>query len=89
MIQRTGSHFSALGQNLRARRRDGAYDWGIFEDPADDSRFIEIFFTDSRLEHLRLHRRVTNVKDNAPDQRAAELNKGSRMLMAKDPRVVA
>jgi hypothetical protein len=51
----------ALGQNSRARRRDGAYDWGIFEDPADDGRFIEIFFTDSWLEHLRLHRRVTKA----------------------------
>jgi MFS family permease len=49
----------ALGQNSRARRRDGAYDWGVFEDPADDGRFIETFLTDSWLEHLRLHRRVT------------------------------
>jgi len=43
------------------RRRDGAYDWGIFEDPADDGRFIETFLTDSWLEHLRLHRRVTQA----------------------------
>jgi MFS family permease len=48
-----------LRQNSRARRRDGAYDWGIFEDPADEGRFIETFMTDSWLEHLRLHRRVT------------------------------
>src|ERR1700728_1922695 len=51
----------ALGQYSRERRRDGAYDWGIFEDPADDGRFIETFFTDSWLEHLRLHRRVTKA----------------------------
>jgi len=43
------------------RRRDGAYDWGIFEDPADEGRFIETFLTDSWLEHLRLHRRVTKA----------------------------
>ncbi len=49
----------ALGRYSRERRRDGAYDWGIFEDPADDGRFIETFLTDSWLEHLRLHRRVT------------------------------
>jgi MFS family permease len=49
----------ALGQNSRQRRRDGAYDWGIFEDPADEGRYIETFMTDSWLEHLRLHRRVT------------------------------
>jgi MFS family permease len=51
----------ALGQNSRERRRDGAYDWGIFEDPADDGRFIETFLTDSWLEHLRLHQRVTKA----------------------------
>ena len=51
----------ALGQNSRERRRDGAYDWGIFEDPADDGRFIVTFLTDSWLEHLRLHRRVTKA----------------------------
>jgi MFS family permease len=51
----------ALGQNSRERRRDGAYDWGIFEDPADEGRFIETFLTDSWLEHLRLHRRVTKA----------------------------
>jgi predicted MFS family arabinose efflux permease len=51
----------AIGQNSRERRRDGAYDWGIFEDPADDGRFIETFFTDSWLEHLRQHRRVTKA----------------------------
>jgi MFS family permease len=51
----------AIGQNSRERRRDGAYDWGIFEDPADESRFVETFLTDSWLEHLRLHRRVTKA----------------------------
>jgi hypothetical protein len=50
---------SALGQYSRERRRDGAYEWGIFEDPSDEGRFIETFMTDSWLEHLRLHRRVT------------------------------
>lgn len=49
----------ALGKNSRERRRDGAYEWGIFEDPADEGRFIETFLTDSWLEHLRQHRRVT------------------------------
>jgi MFS family permease len=51
----------ALGQNSRERRRDGAYDWGIFEDPSDDGRFVETFLTDSWLEHLRQHRRVTKA----------------------------
>jgi hypothetical protein len=45
----------------RERRRDGAYDWGIFEDPANDGRFVETFLVDSWLEHLRQHERVTNA----------------------------
>jgi predicted MFS family arabinose efflux permease len=51
----------ALGQNSRERRRDGAYEWGIYEDPADEGRFIETFLTDSWLDHLRSHRRVTKA----------------------------
>jgi len=51
----------ALGRSARERRRDGAYDWGIFEDPAVDGRFVETFLTDSWLEHLRQHQRVTKA----------------------------
>jgi len=51
----------ALSRSARERRRDGAYDWGIFEDPAADGRFIETFLTDSWLEHLRHHQRVTKA----------------------------
>ena len=50
-----------LGRYARERRRDGAYDWRLFEDPAKDGRFIEMFLTDSWLEHLRLHERVTKA----------------------------
>jgi quinol monooxygenase YgiN len=52
---------NAIGQHSQQRRRDGAYDWGIFEDSADEGRFVETFLTDSWLEHLRLHRRVTEA----------------------------
>jgi hypothetical protein len=51
----------AIALYARARRRDGAYDWGVFEDPAQEGRYIETFLTDSWIEHLRLHRRVTNA----------------------------
>jgi len=43
----------ALGCYARERRRDGAYDWALFEDPAQDGRFIETSLTDSWLEHMR------------------------------------
>ena len=50
-----------LWSYARERRRDGAYDWALFEDPAEDGRFIETFLTNSSLEHLRAHERVTNA----------------------------
>jgi Transmembrane secretion effector len=51
----------AIGRYARVRRRDGAHDWGLFEDTAQEGRYIETFLTDSWIEHLRLHRRVTNA----------------------------
>ena len=57
----------AIPLTWRWKLQTGAYDWGIFEDPADDGRFIETFLTDSWLEHLRLHRRVTKA-DRISDQ---------------------
>jgi quinol monooxygenase YgiN len=51
----------ALAQSAPERRRDGAYDWGIFEDPAEEGRFVETFRTDSWVEHLRQHQRVTKA----------------------------
>ena len=48
----------ALG---RERRRDGSYRWSVFEDPADKTRFVEVFMDDSWLDHLRHHERVTNA----------------------------
>jgi MFS family permease len=51
----------ALARFARERRRDGAYDWGLFEDPAQEGRFVETFLTDSWLEHLRSHERVTKA----------------------------
>lgn len=42
-----------------ARRRDGAYAWGIYQDTSDPSRYIESFLVESWSEHLRQHTRVT------------------------------
>ena len=52
---------SALEKLSHERRRDGAYDWGVFEDSAENLRFLEIFLVESWLEHLRQHERVTNA----------------------------
>ena len=56
-----GPFLRALGRVARERRRDGAYQWELFEDPAQEGRFMETFLTDSWLEHLRSHERVTQA----------------------------
>jgi predicted MFS family arabinose efflux permease len=54
--------FLAATEKLgHGRRRDGAYAWGIFEDAAEEGRYLETFLVESWLEHLRQHQRVTNA----------------------------
>jgi hypothetical protein len=52
---------TAIEELAHERRRDGAYAWGIFQDTADEGRFLETFLVDSWMEHLRQHQRVTNA----------------------------
>jgi len=55
----TAAAFAAAMKELRAaRRRDGAYAWGLFEDVAMPGRYIEYFTEESWLAHLRHHERV-------------------------------
>jgi transmembrane secretion effector len=51
----------AISRLAHARRRDGAYDWGIHEDVAHPGRYVETFSLDSWLGHLRRHQRVTRA----------------------------
>jgi MFS family permease len=44
-----------------ARRRDGAYAWGITEDTAAPECLMEWFLVESWAEHLRQHRRVSHA----------------------------
>jgi MFS family permease len=41
------------------RRRNGAFEWGLYEDAAEVGRFVENFLLDSWIDHLRQHERVT------------------------------
>jgi hypothetical protein len=50
-----------MDELCQQRRRDGAYDWGLYEDAAHEGRFFETFHVDSWLEHLRQHERVTKA----------------------------
>jgi predicted MFS family arabinose efflux permease/quinol monooxygenase YgiN len=52
---------AALEKFAHERRRDGAYEWGVFEDAAEEGRFLETFLVESWLEHLRQHERVTRA----------------------------
>jgi len=51
----------AIARLADERRRDGAYDCGVFEDLAQEGRFVETFMLDSWIEHLRQHERVTHA----------------------------
>lgn len=51
----------ALERLSHARRRDGAYNWGVTEDAADPERIVEWFMVESWAEHLRQHHRVSHA----------------------------
>jgi hypothetical protein len=55
------------------RRRDGAYEWDLFEDLSDQGRFLETFMLDSWMEHLRQHERVT-LADRELQERVNQLH---------------
>ncbi|HWE07558.1 MAG TPA: MFS transporter [Rhizomicrobium sp.] len=65
----------ALDQVGRERRRDGAYQWQVFEDPNKKGCFVETFLSDSWLDHLRQHERVTNA-DHAQEDAARKFQAG-------------
>jgi len=51
-----------------ARRRDGAYAWGITEHSADPQRLVEWFLVESWHEHLRQHQRVSHADADLQSQ---------------------
>lgn len=59
--KRRAAFLKAIAKLARARYRTGAHDWGTYEDPTSAGRFVETFQTDSWLEHLRQHERVTHA----------------------------
>jgi MFS family permease len=69
----------AMRQYARVRRRDGAYQWGIYRDIEVAKRFVEIFLVHSWAEHLRQHERQTKA-DRELEQRVYS-------CLAGDPKV--
>ena len=60
-LQERDAFLAAIRAVAAERKRDRAYRWGVFEDVADEGRWLETFVVDSWLEHLRQHERVTNA----------------------------
>ncbi len=58
---RTAAFAAAMVELERARRRDGAYEWGLFEDTTTPGVMLETFLVTSWLEHLRQHERRTHA----------------------------
>ncbi len=77
--EREAEFLKAIHQYGRLRRRDGAYQWGVFHDTKAENRFLEIFLVNSWAEHLRQHERGT--------QADRELERRLRSYVASDPAV--
>ena len=81
---------AALAEAGRTRRRDGAIFWQHFVDAADPGRNVEVFLTESWLQHLRQHERVS-VADREIQRRAkqylveGESTKSSHWLAESGP----
>ncbi len=58
----------ALPSMAHGRRRDGAFDWGIYQDSTQPDRLVEVFFLESWIEHLRQHQRVTVADRHLQEQ---------------------
>ncbi|MDH7799050.1 MULTISPECIES: MFS transporter [unclassified Beijerinckia] len=66
-VEKRELFLEAITKFAHARRRDGAFQWGIFEDAAQEGRFVEAFLVDSWMEHLRQHERSTNADRELQD----------------------
>lgn len=80
---------AAITEFSHERMRDGAYDWGLYEDAAAPGQIQESFLVPSWLEHQRQHQRVT-FADYASQQRVLRFHKGNtpplvRHLIAAQP----
>jgi homoaconitase/3-isopropylmalate dehydratase large subunit len=59
----------------RIRRRDGAFEWSLYQDVEARERWLETFLVGSWSEHLRQHERMT-VADVAIERRAKSFHVG-------------
>jgi Transmembrane secretion effector len=66
--ERTSDFVNAMQRYGQIRRRDGAYEWGIFRDTMKDNCYLETFLVHSWAEHIRQHARSIQ-SDRALEER--------------------
>ena len=71
-----------LGQ---ARRRDGGYAWGLYEDVGEGGRFIETFSVESWREAMHWRERVTNADELIMNRVRHLLTEEPRLTLAVSP----
>lgn len=64
----TGAFLQAIHALSGERYRNGAHNWGVYQDAADPVVWIEWFFLPSWAEHLRQHDRVTRHDQDIHDR---------------------
>jgi MFS family permease len=57
--QHAEAFIQAMEKIRLQRMRTGAFQWGLFNDAADPTQFVETFLSESWAEHVRQHGRVT------------------------------
>ncbi len=73
--QKAADFAEAMEGLRKIRRRDGAVSWGLFQDMAEPTRYLETFVVESWAEHLRQHERIT-VADRAIQERVHAFHSG-------------
>ena len=77
------SDFVAAMQRVgRMRRRTGAYEWGLFRDPAQPDRHVETFLARTWAEHLRQHARPTMTDQQILEQARALIKPGTEPVVS-------
>ena len=80
-----GEFLSAVDELGYARKRDGAYAWGVYEDVADGGRFIETFSMESWLEVLHQRERATNADEMLRSRVRQLLKEAPRITLGVSP----
>ena len=82
---RRAEFLGAVDELGHARKRDGAYAWGVYEDVAEGGRFIETFSIESWLELMHQRERVTNADEMLVNRVRHLLTEAPRVTLGVSP----